>query len=168
MSYSGIGAAEEHARMIIDSYRRWTGKPLLDAEEEAVAAEGQEQAPASDTSLGAFERLFHAPLVLLSHGTEADPILNFGNRAALDLWEMDWPTFTSTPSRLTAEPMEREERAKFLRNVAEYGYVDNYTGVRISSTGRRFYIKQATVWNLIDQNDAIRGQAAAFRAHRYL
>ncbi|WP_254777192.1 MEKHLA domain-containing protein [Paenibacillus sp. yr247] len=65
---------------------------------------------------------------------------------------MNWETFTNTPSRLTAEPMEREERAAFLKAISENGYVDNYTGVRISNTGRRFYIMQATEWNLTDEN----------------
>jgi hypothetical protein len=31
------------------------------------------------------EALFHAPFVIVSHGTQADPILNYGNQAALQL-----------------------------------------------------------------------------------
>jgi hypothetical protein len=38
--------------------------------------------------------------VVLSHGTEEDPILNYGNGAALALWEMDFGQLTSIPSRL--------------------------------------------------------------------
>ncbi|UUZ97744.1 MEKHLA domain-containing protein [Paenibacillus sp. P25] len=146
----GIGATNEHARLIMESYGRLTGQPLL----------GE---PA--TGVEPFEQLFQAPCVVLSHGTETDPVLNFGNRAALDLWEMDWDMFTSTPSRLTAEPMEREARAVFLKTVSEQGYIDNYTGIRISSTGRRFHIMKATVWNLIDETGKIHGQVAAFREH---
>ncbi|GEN33660.1 hypothetical protein ADA01nite_11200 [Aneurinibacillus danicus] len=62
----------------------------------------------------------------------------------------------------------REDRAKFMKSVSENGYVGNYTGIRISSTGRRFYIIQATVWNLTDENGTIRGQAAAFQKHRFI
>lgn len=153
MKYEGVGATDEHARFIIDSYRKWTGKCLLDHKVDS----GNE-----------FDLLYRAPIVVLSHGTEADPILNFGNKAAQTLWEMDWGTFTSTPSRLTAEPMEREERASFLKAVSENGYVDNYTGIRISSTGRRFYMMKATVWNLADDNGVIRGQAATFREYRFI
>ncbi|CAG7617314.1 MEKHLA domain-containing protein [Paenibacillus allorhizosphaerae] len=151
MKYTGVGATDEHARRVMESYRRWTGKPLLDEEFDPAHA---------------FNALFHAPMVVLSHGTEADPILNFGSRKALELWEMDWEMFTRTPSRLTAEPMEREERATFMNAVSEKGYVDDYTGIRISRTGRRFYILQATVWNLTDEKGAFYGQAAAFRSHR--
>lgn len=70
MHYSGIGATNEHARLIMESYQSLTGQPLL----------GE---PASDSH--PFEQLFNAPCVVLSHGTETDPVLNFGNRAALEL-----------------------------------------------------------------------------------
>jgi hypothetical protein len=41
-------------------------------------------------------------------------------------------------------------------------FIDDYSGVRVSSTGRRFLIERATVWNLVDARGAYRGQAAAF------
>ena len=63
------------------------------------------------------EKIFHAPFVLVSHGTEADPVLNYGNAAALALWEMSWAELTRTPSRLTAEAPNREERARLLAAV---------------------------------------------------
>lgn len=108
------------------------------------------------------ERLFHAPFVVVSHGTQADPILNYGNAAALALWEMTPEQFTQTPSRLTAEPMHRDERARLLERTRRDGYVDDYSGVRISATGKRFRIEQAIVWNLTDAEGNHRGQAATF------
>ena len=81
---------------------------------------------------------------------------------------MEWDSFTTTPSRRTAEPMERAERDRFFEAVTANGYVDNCTGIRISSTGRRFYIMNATVWNLVDDIGNYRGQAAAFSEYRYL
>ena len=53
---------------------------------------------------------------------EADPVLNYGNRAALALWEMSWEELTRTPSRLTAEAPNREERAKLLEAVTQRGF----------------------------------------------
>ncbi|OYV22270.1 MAG: hypothetical protein CG442_1368, partial [Methylococcaceae bacterium NSO1] len=52
--------------------------------------------------------------------------------------------------------------------VTEKGYIDHYQGVRISSTGKRFLIKNAVVWNLIDKNQGIKGQAAWFDQWAYL
>ena len=76
--------------------------------------------------------------------------------------EMTWAEFTATPSRLTAEPVNREERARTLHRVAAHGFVADYQGVRISRTGRRFLVEQATVWNVLDGHGTKQGQAAAF------
>lgn len=152
MILTGVGATNEHAKNIIQSYKKWTGKDLVHVNNEADL----------------LDQLYHAPIIVLSHGIENDPILNFGNREALKLWEMDWETFIKTPSRLTAEPMEREERDRFFEIVAEKDFVDNYTGIRISSNGTRFYIVNATVWNLVDEEETYKGQAASFKEFKYI
>jgi len=108
------------------------------------------------------QRLFEAPIVVVSHGTQADPILNYGNRTALNLWEMDLAAFLQTPSRYTAEPVHRDERARLLERTTRDGYVDDYSGIRISRTGRRFRIDQAIVWNLTDAEGKPAGQGATF------
>jgi hypothetical protein len=108
------------------------------------------------------QTLFFAPFVVVSHGTEDDPILNYGNQTALQLWETNWQNLTQMPSRLTAEPINRETRAKMLEQAATKGYIDNYQGVRISSTGKRFAIQQAIVWNLTNEEGKYCGQAATF------
>jgi len=107
--------------------------------------------------------LFDLDQPVLSHQREEDPILNYGNKAALELWEMTWDDFTKMPSRKTAEEVMQSERAKFMRAVTENGYVDNYEGVRISSTGKKFYIKNARVWNILNDQKKIIGQAATFK-----
>ncbi len=141
-----IGDAS-HAVMLLDSFARHLGREL-------VARRGTDAEQA--------ERLFVAPIVVVSHGTEADPVLNYGNAAALALWEMTWEELTRTPSRLTAEPVHRDERARLLSRTREQGYVDDYSGVRISKSGKRFRIAQAIVWNLVDATGAPCGQAATF------
>jgi len=112
--------------------------------------------------------IFAAPYVLVSHGTEADPVLNYGNQAALNLWEMTWTELTSTPSRLTAEAPNREERTRLLARVTRDGFIDNYSGVRISKSGRRFRIDQAIVWNLVTAAGKPAGQAAMFDRWEFL
>ena len=129
------------------SLKRWTGRGLL---------------PGNLSPAEFAEKIFHAPFVLVSHGTEADPVLNYGNASALALWEMSWDEFTRTPSRLTAEIPNREERAKLLETVARRGFIDDYSGIRISKSGRRFRISRATVWNLLTEDNQPCGQAAMF------
>jgi len=141
------------AGVLLDSFRRWTGRDLI---ERLGSDEDQAQA------------LFAAPFVVASHGTEADPVLNYGNRAALDLWEMEWTEFSRTPSRLTAEPVNRAERGRMLAEAAARGFFTDYRGVRISRSGRRFLVENAIVWNLVDADDRPRGQAATFSRWTFL
>jgi hypothetical protein len=135
------------SQRLLDSFSHWTGKELL-----ARGGSVSEQAC----------RLFLSPSVVVSHGLEADPILNYGNQAALDLWEMTWEELTRTPSRRTAEPVSQEERTRMLRIVEKQGYFDRYRGVRISATGRRFLVEEAIVWNVMDEQGQRIGQAATF------
>lgn len=72
------------------------------------------------------------------------------------------------PSRLTAEAPDQAERARLLAEVAARGFIDDYSGVRISRAGQRFQIARATVWNLTDDQDRFCGQAAMFREWRAL
>ncbi len=143
-----------HTQTIARSLKHWTGRELL---------AGAELEPAMLA-----EKVFHAPFVLVSHGTEADPVLNYGNASALQLWEMSWAELTSTPSRLTAEAPNREERARLLAEVTQHGFIDDYSGIRISKNGRRFRIAQATVWNLISPAGQPCGQAALFARWDFL
>lgn len=136
-----------HVELLLDSFARLLGRELM-PRDGAIS----EQA----------ERLFRAPFVVVSHGTEADPILTYGNAAALTLWEMTIEELVRTPSRLTAEPVHRDERARLLERTRSHGFVDDYSGVRISKTGRRFRIERAIVWNLTDAAGVHRGQAATF------
>ena len=140
-------AVIRHSELLARSLRHWTRRDLT-----AGNPTGEELARA----------LFEAPFVLVSHGTEADPVLNYGNQTALNLWQLDWDAFTRLPSRYTAEAPNRDERARLLEAVTRQGYIDDYSGVRISSTGRRFRIARATVWNLVNLDGTRAGQAAMF------
>ena len=136
------------ARLIVDSHLRVVGRPLLDEEPKDVA--------------GLRQALWTAPRAVVAHDTQADPVFSYGNRLALELFELDFAAFTALPSRYSAEPVAREERAALLDRVTRHGFIDDYAGIRISSSGRRFMIRRATVWNLIDVDGVYRGQAATF------
>jgi hypothetical protein len=142
-----------HAARLLRSHRRLTGHGLLGV---------------PDDSHEAARALYEAPFVVVSHGNEADPILDYGNAVALALWEMSWDELTRTPSRLTAEAPNREERARLLAQVTSRGYIDDYSGIRISRNGRRFRIDRATVWNVFDEAGVRCGQAATFARWEFL
>jgi benzoyl-CoA reductase/2-hydroxyglutaryl-CoA dehydratase subunit BcrC/BadD/HgdB len=147
------GYLENHVTRLVESLAHWTGKRITDKELSTI-----EQA----------RRLFEAPFVVISHNTDADPILNYGNQAALNLFEITWEELMALPSMRTAEPNERAERERLLATVTKQGYIENYRGIRISKSGRRFVIQQAMVWNLLDRAGAYYGQAAMFSDWKYL
>lgn len=134
-----------HVSLLTSSFERWIGRPLVPA---------QSSVPA--------EMLYRAPFVVVSHATEPDPIFNYGNLRAQELFEMSWHELTRLPSRCSAEPLEQAERERLMQAVRQRGFIDDYRGVRISAQGRRFLIEQAIVWNVIDAQDRVVGQAAMF------
>ena len=138
-----------HLALLRGSYHRLTGRDLVDP--------GLGDADAA-------RALWDAPFALLSHDTAPDPVLTYGNRTVLGLFELDWARLTAMPSRLTAEAPERAERERLLAAVAARGYIDDYAGVRVSARGRRFRIAGACVWNLVDADGRRHGQAATFAA----
>ena len=142
-----------HLHLLHSSFRHYVGRDLAE-----LPWQGVNTAQALD----------NAPFVLLSHNTAADPIFTYGNRKALEVFEMEWETLTNLPSRYSAEALAREEREHLLQTVNRQGYIDNYAGVRISSSGRRFLIRQAIVWNLRDAQGHYAGQAAYFDQWEYL
>ena len=101
------------SQLLLDSYRRWTGHDLVDR-----SGSIEDQATA----------LFHAAFVMVSHGGEEDPVLNYGNQRALDLWEATWQQFIRTPSRLTAEPVNQAERTWMLEQATARGVIQDYRG----------------------------------------
>lgn len=146
-------AVIEWSQLLLNSFRRWTGRELLER--------------AGDPSYQA-HALFLSPFVVVSHGAEEDPLLNYGNQMALDLWELPWDQFVQTPSRLTAEPINRAEREWMLEQAKVRGYLDTYRGVRITSTGHRFLVDNARIWNVVDAQGQRVGQAASFAQWTWL
>ncbi len=139
--------------VILDSYRRLIGRDLI-----ARSGDAGEDAA----------RLCAAPFVVLSHGTQADPLLDYANAAALALWEMPLEQLIGMPSRQTAEPINQEARERFLQQSRQRGFATGYEGVRIAASGRRFRIEDATLWNLADAEGRAAGQAATFARWTHL
>ena len=136
--------APKQAALIISSFYKATGKHLIDP-------------TLSDQT----KALFNADFGVVSHGTQSDPIFNYGNKSALHLFEFTWQDFTQLPSKYSAQAKTQEERSRLLKQVNQQGYIDDYQGVRISSTGTRFFVERAIVWDVIDDEGNYRGQAAA-------
>jgi hypothetical protein len=143
----------QHSHLLYSSFEKATGTKLIDL-------------PSASANLA--EALYMAPFVLVSHGTEADPVFNYANLTAQRLWNLDWKQFTRMPSRLSAEKVSQAERQAMLEEARKKGYISNYQGVRISSTGKRFIIKNAVLWNIYNGQGNYCGQAAIFAEWEFL
>jgi hypothetical protein len=128
--------------LLTGSYRRLVGRPLTDRDAAWLYRD--------------------APFIVLAHNTDPDPIFTYANRAAQDCFGYDWDEFLRLPSRLSAETALQEKRQAALDAVRENGFVAGYSGIRIAKSGRRFWIKDTVIWQLIDEAGMVRGQAATF------
>ena len=138
------------AALILASHHRAWGMPL-------VAGTG-----ANRSHRQAAQELFSAATVVLAHDGSEDPRLIYANRAALTLWRRRWSEMVGMPSRLTAEPVERQARSAVLARALRSEAIAGYAGIRIDSSGRRFWIQGARLWTLRDGSGHACGQAAAF------
>ncbi len=141
------GYLNQHAELLISSYHHWTGKDLV----KPGHSDGDK-----------CRALFQAPYAVVSHNKDDTPVFNYGNQTALSVFEMDWSAFTRLASQKSAESVNQAERDQLLTRVSKLGFIDDYRGVRISSTGRHFLIEDATVWNIVDARGEYYGQAAVF------
>ena len=137
----------QHVEALIRSYCRWTGRHLVDPELPPAACA---------------RTIFEAPFAILSHGIGPDPVFNYANATALTLFETSWEQLLRTPSRESAEAMDQASRQALFSRVAQQGYVDDYVGIRVSASGRRFRIQRSTIWQVIEVSGKHLGEAATF------
>jgi hypothetical protein len=143
-------AAIATAGRILRAHRQAFRRPLL-----AGVTEGR-------SPLQQAQELFAAAEVVLAHDGSSDPRLIYANRAALRLWRRRWNGMVGHPSRLTAEPGERRDRALALERARRSEALEGYAGIRVDSRGRRFRIENARLWTLRDPEGLPCGQAACF------
>ena len=134
--------------LLKDSYARVVGKQLVGV--------GQ----------GAGWLYSEAPFALLAHNTEADPCFIYANKTAQSCFEYSWEEFLQLRSRFSAEAPDRLERQRQLEEVARTGYVSGYRGIRVARSGRRFWIENGVIWQLVDAQGRFHGQAAVFDTWR--
>ena len=139
-------------RLLTRSYRRLTGLPLLD--------------PALPAAQAARWLYQDAPFCLLAHDTSPSPVFVYANSVAQRCFGYDWEAFTRLESRLSAEAPNREERQRLLEAVQRDGFAHGYRGLRIARDGRRFWIEDVSMWNLVDDAGILHGQAAMYRHWR--
>ncbi|MFK0161075.1 MEKHLA domain-containing protein [Rhizobium sp. NPDC090279] len=139
-----LSADEAFFELLTGSFHRIVGAPLVNPE------------------AGPDWLYNEAPFVVVAHNRDADPRFVYANKAAQDCFEYPWGEFITLPSRLSAELPDRAERQRLLDAVTRNGFISDYRGLRIAKSGRRFWIEDGIVWQLVDLDGNLRGQAATF------
>ena len=137
-------------KLLESSYRRLTGKTLIPAE-----------LPDEEAANWLYDC---AEFCVLAHSRDEDPTFVYANMAAQRRFGYDWEEITQLPSRLSAAPQDREERQRFIERVRQDGYCAGYSGTRIMKSGQRFQIQDATLWQLVDEEGTVHGQAVVIAA----
>ncbi len=110
------------------------------------------------------EQVFNADFYLLSHNTESDPVLTYGNKQVLAQWEVSWEELITMHSKDTAKPIDQSDRSIVMAQVKAHNYINGYSGIRVSKTGKEFQILDGIVWNLFANDGTFYGQAAWFKS----
>ena len=132
--------------LLLESHQRLFQRPLVRSSGIRLAA----------------QELFVLDQVVLCHDGSEDPRFLYANRAALQLFSRNWEQMVGMPSRLSASANQRLSRREQLELARRQDKLENYSGVRVNSQGRRFQIRGARIWSLIDQERHYSGQAACF------
>ena len=139
-------------QLLIDSYAQLLGLPLV-----------PQAMPVAEATEWLYE---NAPFAVLAHNTDPDPLFIYGNKAAQRRFEYSLDEITQLPSRLSADAPNREDRQQFLARVQRLGYEAGYKGVRVTKSGQRFMIEEATLWQLLDADGTLHGPAVVIpRTH---
>ena len=141
---------QRQAARLARSFQHWTGRSFVE--------------PGDETEIAA--RLFEHPSMVLS--LAEGPTYNYGNRRAMELFELDWHQILKMVGDESAEPEMQQERTEALREALRKGFISGYGGMRISSRGRRFRIEDGTLFAVLDEDGERCGVAAVVPRWYYL
>ena len=149
---------ENHIRLLNQSLQDSSGQSLfgwiqtqqyIDGENQLI--EESAQALHNNTRFG-----------VLSHGTQPDPVYNYGNLASLELFEQTIEKLCQTPSRFSTIPELMEDRSDLIKAIEKDGHGTIHNAIRISAEGRPFEIPQIKVWTVRDDDGKRIGLAAIY------
>ncbi|KAA6424741.1 MAG: hypothetical protein FRX49_05408 [Trebouxia sp. A1-2] len=144
-----------HNLMMVESYKRKVGKPIMD-----------------DAEIHEITKLlWEAPYGVISHDIEEDPDnpkYDYANKAALDLFQATWDELIGQPSSCTTEDVNQAsasqniaDRQKLLKQTQDEGTAAVHSYWRKGLKGRPVCISNGLLWNIEAPSGALIGQAIA-------
>lgn len=170
---------DRHVDLLDKSLRYWTGRglfehmyPETDHDQESVGTT-ERRPPRHEWD----DVHMSSRFCLLSHGSENGldgPVHNYANFGACGAFQLSRHDLMFMPAARMAEPgMDQREWSMILERLREEpkeggrGYITDYRGWRCTMPyQRRFYVRDALVWNCFDENGTYYGQALLFDRER--
>ena len=144
-----------HISRLVRSYTVLTGRDLV---------------PYDANPLVLAERVQRAPVILMSRSFDRDELPAYGNDLALNLWQQSWDQFTASPA--ADETGASEEERVMWRQAHDLalavGHADVVSGVLSAGQGRRSRFTRATIWNVLDDDGRVVGQATLLSTWRWV
>lgn len=101
---------------------------------------------------------------ILSHGTQTDPIYNYGNKASLILFDQTVDNLCKTASRYSTVESLMEDREQLIQQINDSGYGTISNAVRRTlGEEKLFVIETIWIWHVYHPDDGRRiGLAALY------
>ncbi|GKY95586.1 hypothetical protein MPSEU_000519900 [Mayamaea pseudoterrestris] len=146
-----VDEPSEWIRCVSNSLQKFYGKSLY--EEMSVA--GPENVHSNEQ------------YVVVSHGTQVDPIYNYANKAGLICFGYTEEEFVQSPSRKSApEGVLSEDRNLLVQHVLNHGWTIIPQSIRQNKDGERFLVQRILFFNVYDDDGNRTGQAATFDRYK--
>jgi len=143
-------ACNPQIRELLESYQAALGEPLVDCKGDVTS------------------KVWNLNFPLIMHDNTIDPKFNYANKAAQNLFEYEENEILGLPSRLSAPADQQKARKVIMEKLKKDSFITNYSGTRVTKTGKLFQIVNATIWNTYNQDRIFSGQAAlilSFKTH---
>jgi len=146
---------KEQSRLIVESYEFVTGRTLRDVNANATGEDLAQQLYESEKAVLSHDRIVHLH--------QWDNIYNYANQTALKLFERTFEQQVQLFSTRSAgaDHSSQNDRNSLLAQCLAKGYVE-FDGERVSASGNKVVLKEACLFNLIDDRGIFRGQAVIF------
>jgi len=150
-----VNDVENHIRLMDKSLEKTSGKSLFEWIQER-------QEPGETPIENASQLHKNKRFGILSHGTQVDPVYNYGNTAGLELFEQTLERLCETPSRFSTVPRLMGDRRESIKNIERAGYGTIQRAIRVSARGSLFCTADILVWTIKDDENRRIGLAALY------
>ncbi|CAB9507466.1 MEKHLA domain-containing protein [Seminavis robusta] len=156
-----------HIRLLDQSFQQSSGQGIFDRIndmlwEEVASTANNNNLPAIENITTAEQLDQNKRFGILSHGIQEDPIYNYGNAAALELFDNTIEDLCQTPSRYSTVESLMDDREQLIQSINTFGHGTIRDATRRTTKEKLFVIATIWIWHVFDDNGTRIGLAALY------